>query len=206
MSPVLAAAVALALLAAYGLIGFGWRGWLQHRRTGSTGLHGISGRVGSVEWIAGVGFVVAIVVTVVGPGLQFLKIVAPLSVRHAEWTHITGFAAAAVGIALTVWAQLEMGDSWRVGVDVNETTELVQNRVFGYVRNPIYAAILVFEFGISLLATNFVTIAGLVLAIAALELQVRRVEEPYLLAKHGPAYRRYTASVGRFIPGVGLIG
>jgi protein-S-isoprenylcysteine O-methyltransferase Ste14 len=47
--------------------------------------------------------------------------------------------------------------------------------------------------------------AGLVLAIAALELQVRRVEEPYLLGKHGAAYRSYTASVGQFIPGVGLI-
>ena len=206
MSPVVSAAVALALLAAFGLLGFGWRAWLQHRRTGSTGFRGISGRVGSLEWIAGVGFVVALIVTLVGPALQFLKIVAPLSFRHAEWTHITGFAAAAVGIALTVWAQLEMGDSWRVGVDVNETTELVQNRVFGYVRNPIYTAILVVEFGISFLATNFVTIAGLVLAIAALELQVRRVEEPYLLAKHGPAYSRYTASVGRFIAGVGLIG
>jgi protein-S-isoprenylcysteine O-methyltransferase Ste14 len=45
----------------------------------------------------------------------------------------------------------------------------------------------------------------LVLAIAALELQVRRVEEPYLLGKHGAAYRSYTASVGQFIPGVGLI-
>jgi len=47
--------------------------------------------------------------------------------------------------------------------------------------------------------------AGLVLAIAALELLVRRVEEPYLLGKHGAAYCRYTASIGRFIPGVGLI-
>jgi protein-S-isoprenylcysteine O-methyltransferase Ste14 len=206
MSPVVVAVVALALLAAFGLLGFGWRAWLQHRRTGSTGFRGISGRVGSVEWIAGVGFVMALVVTIVGPALQFLKILAPLSVRHAEWIHITGLAAAAVGIALTVWAQLDMGDSWRVGVDVNETTELVQNRVFGYVRNPIYSAMLVFEFGIALLATNFVTIAGLILAITALELQVRHVEEPYLLAKHGAAYRRYAATVGRFIPGVGLIG
>jgi protein-S-isoprenylcysteine O-methyltransferase Ste14 len=49
-----------------------------------------------------------------------------------------------------------------------------------------------------------VAIAGLILAVAALELQVRRVEEPYLRDKHGAAYRGYTASVGRFIPGVGL--
>jgi protein-S-isoprenylcysteine O-methyltransferase Ste14 len=64
---------------------------------------------------------------------------------------------------------------------------------------------LAFDVGIALLTPNFVTIAGLILAVAALELQVRRVEEPDLLDKHGVAYRGYTASVGRFIPGVGLI-
>ncbi len=112
---------------------------------------------------------------------------------------------ATVGIGLTVWAQLAMGDSWRIGVDSEETTELVHSGIFGLVRNPIYAAILVFDFGIALLATNLVTTAGLLLVLAALELQVRRVEEPYLLAKHGGHCRDYTARVGRFVPGVGLI-
>jgi protein-S-isoprenylcysteine O-methyltransferase Ste14 len=64
---------------------------------------------------------------------------------------------------------------------------------------------LTFDVGIALLTPNFVTIAGLILAVVALELQVRRVEEPYLLCEHGEAYRAYTASVGRFIPGVGLL-
>ena len=36
--------VALALFAVFGLLGFGWRSWLQRRRTGSTGFRGISGR------------------------------------------------------------------------------------------------------------------------------------------------------------------
>ena len=48
--------VALVLFAVFGLLGFGWRSWLQHRRTGSTGFRGVTGRVGSVEWFAGVGF------------------------------------------------------------------------------------------------------------------------------------------------------
>jgi protein-S-isoprenylcysteine O-methyltransferase Ste14 len=202
---VAAAQVALALLAVFGLLGFAWRAWLQRRRTGSTGFRGISGRTGSVEWVAGVGFVVALVVTVAGPLLQLFGVITPLSLAQAAWIQLTGIALAVLGIALTVWSQLDMGDSWRVGVDADETTELVQTRVFGLVRNPIYTAMLVFDFGIALLTVNFVTIAGLVLAITALELQVRRVEEPYLLAKHGAAYRRYTASVGRFIPGVGLM-
>ncbi|GFG50968.1 hypothetical protein MAGR_24090 [Mycolicibacterium agri] len=44
--------VALALFATFAVLGFGWRSWLQYRRTGSTGFRGISGRVGSVEWFA----------------------------------------------------------------------------------------------------------------------------------------------------------
>jgi protein-S-isoprenylcysteine O-methyltransferase Ste14 len=205
MSPVVAAVVALALLAVFGLLGFAWRAWLQRRRTGSTGFRGMNGRLGSAEWVAGLGFVIALVVAVVGPVLQLSGVITPLSVLHAEWIQVAGIALAGLGIVLTVWAQLDMGESWRVGVDASETTALVRTRVFGWVRNPIYSAMLIFDFGIALVTPNFVTIAGLVLAIAALELQVRRVEEPYLLGKHGEAYRGYTARVGRFIPGVGLI-
>jgi protein-S-isoprenylcysteine O-methyltransferase Ste14 len=205
MSPVSAAAAALALLTVFGLLGFVWRAWLQHRRTGSTGFRGVSGRIGSVEWFAGLGFLVALVVAVVGPTLQLSGVITPLPVLDADWIQIVGIALALLGIVLTVWAQLDMGDSWRVGVDDSETTALVHTGMFGRVRNPIYTAMLTFDLGIALLTPNFVTIAGLILAVAALELQVRRVEEPYLLHKHGAVYRGYTASVGRFIPGVGLL-
>jgi protein-S-isoprenylcysteine O-methyltransferase Ste14 len=205
MSPTVAALVALALLTVFGALGFVWRAWLQRRRTGSTGFRGISGRIGSAEWVAGLGFALALVFAVVGPVLQLLGLIAPLPVVHADWIQITGIALAVLGIALTVWAQLDMGDSWRVGVDESETTALVHTGMFGRVRNPIYTAMLTFDLGIALVTPNFVTLAGLILAVGALELQVRRVEEPYLLGKHGEAYRGYTASVGRFIPGVGLL-
>jgi protein-S-isoprenylcysteine O-methyltransferase Ste14 len=205
MSPNSAAVVALALLGVFGLLGFVWRAWLQHRRTGSTGFRGISGRMGSAEWVAGVGFVVALAVAVVGPVRQLSGVITPLPVLHADGIQIAGIVLALLGIVLTVWAQLDMGDSWRVGVDQRESTALVHTGMFGRVRNPIYTAMLTFDVGIALLTPNFVTIAGLILAVTALELQVRRVEEPYLLGKHGEAYRGYTASVGRFIPGVGLL-
>jgi protein-S-isoprenylcysteine O-methyltransferase Ste14 len=205
MSPAVAAVVALALLTVFGLLGFAWRAWLQRRRTGSTGIRGTRGRIGSAEWVAGLGFVIALVVAVLGPVLQLSGVITPLSLLHADGIQVTGIALAVLGIVLTVWAQLDMGDSWRVGVDESETTALVHTGLFGRVRNPIYTAMLTFDLGIALLTPNFVTLAGAVLAVAALELQVRRVEEPYLRSKHGEAYRGYTASVGRFIPGVGLL-
>ena len=52
---------------------------------------------------------------------------------------------------------------------------------------------------------NPVALIGFVLLLATIELQVRVVEEPYLAAVHGDSYRDYTASVGRFVPGLGLI-
>lgn len=53
--------------------------------------------------------------------------------------------------------------------------------------------------------SNLVALAGFILLVATLEVHVRRVEEPYLLRTHSAVYRGYTASVGRFVPGVGLI-
>lgn len=52
---------------------------------------------------------------------------------------------------------------------------------------------------------NAVSLAGLALTFAAVELFARRVEEPHLVAVHGDAYRAYTRAVGRFLPGVGRL-
>ena len=98
-----------------------------------------------------------------------------------------------------------MGNSWRIGVDASETTSLVRHGVFGLVRNPIYAAMFVFWLGSTLIAPNIVAIVGYVLLTVSIELQVRFVEEPYLLKVHGESYREYASTVGRFVPRTGLI-
>jgi protein-S-isoprenylcysteine O-methyltransferase Ste14 len=205
MAATTAASIALVLFAVFGVLGFGWRSWLQYRRTGSSGFRATSGRIGSTEWIAGVGVAVALMVAVSAPILQRVNLIAPLGALSEVWLQVAGIAVAIVGIAATVYAQLEMGDSWRLGVDVRESTTLVRTGVFGRVRNPIYTAMFAFGLGIALVTPNLVACAGFILLVAAIELQVRRVEEPHLLRTHGDAYRAYTATVGRFIPGVGLI-
>ncbi|BBY82933.1 isoprenylcysteine carboxylmethyltransferase family protein [Mycolicibacterium pulveris] len=195
--------VALVLFGVFALLGFGWRSWVQRRRTGSTGFRGISGRIGSVEWFAGVGFVVAMAAAVCAAILQLLGVVAPLAALDRPWLNVVGVVLAAVGIAATVYAQLDMGDSWRIGVDARERTALVRTGVFAVVRNPIFTAMLVFGLGIALVTPNVVALAGFVILVVTIELQVRAVEEPYLLAVHGDTYREYTARVGRFVPGLG---
>jgi hypothetical protein len=129
MRATIAADIALVLFAVFGILGFGWRSWLQYRRTGSTGFRGTSGRIGSTEWIAGLGFVVALMVAVTSAILQRANVIQPISILTAVWTQFAGIAGAMIGIAATVYAQLEMGDSWRIGVDEQETTTLVHRRV-----------------------------------------------------------------------------
>lgn len=116
-------AVALALFAVFAALGFGWRSWEQRRRTGSTGFRGVSGRLGSIEWFAGVGFIVSMGAALFAPILQLLGVVAPLAALDHAWLHISGAMIAIVGIAATVYAQLDMGDSWRIGVDPSETVQ-----------------------------------------------------------------------------------
>ena len=50
--------------------------------------------------------------------------------------------------------------------------------------------------GIVLMAPTWVSAAALTALIAAVQLQVRTAEEPYLLTTHGDAYAGYAARTG----------
>jgi protein-S-isoprenylcysteine O-methyltransferase Ste14 len=197
--------IALGLYALYMALAFGLRTWLQLRRTGESGFKGISGRPGSLEWIAGVLFVVAIAVGVAAPVLDVAGALEPLDALDSAGVRATGVAIFLVGLVGTVYAQVAMGDSWRIGVDEEERTALVTSGPFALVRNPIFAAMVPASLGLALLVPNVAALAGLAALWLVLEIQVRLVEEPYLLRAHGDAYREYAARVGRFVPGLGRL-
>ncbi len=199
------AELALALYVVYGGLTFGVRTLVQIRRTGSRGFHGVGGRPGSAEWFAGVGFVVALAVGFTAPLLALLDVVEPIAALDVTPLHVAGVALAVAGIATTFAAQVAMGTSWRIGVDPGERTALVTTGPFALVRNPIFAAMLPTALGLTLMVPSWIALVGLVGLVLALELQVRAVEEPYLLAVHGDAYATYAARVGRFVPGVGRL-
>ncbi|WP_078282982.1 methyltransferase family protein [Mycobacteroides franklinii] len=197
------AMAALALYLVFIAAGLGWKSYRQWRATGSTGFRGFHGSPGSREWLAGMGFIAAIAVTLLAPILQLTGLVSPLATLDNRPVHIAGIALAVSGIVATIGAQQTMGESWRVGVDTRETTTLVSTGVFGWVRNPIFTAMLTFAAGAALMTPNPLAFSGFALLATSIELQVRAVEEPYLLAAHGATYREYGTRVGRFLPGIG---
>jgi protein-S-isoprenylcysteine O-methyltransferase Ste14 len=199
------AALALILYVLYLALAFGLRTAIQLRSTGSSGFHGIDGEIGSVTWLAGVGFVVALVLGLAAPVLALLDVVSPIDALDRRGLHATGIALAVTGTVATLLAQFAMGDSWRIGVDPQERTALVTSGPFALVRNPIFAAMLPTALGLVLMVPSAIAILGLVVLIASLEVQVRIVEEPYLRSVHGQRYADYARRVGRFLPGLGKL-
>lgn len=110
---------------------------------------------------------------------------------------------AVAGVLLSLAAQHNMGASWRIGVDPSERTALVTGGLFAHIRNPIFTGMLAVTAGLVGMVPTAISVLALACLLAAVQIQVRVVEEPYLIATHGPAYRRYAAQAGRFLPGTG---
>lgn len=196
---------ALAIYAVFLLLAFGLRAIVHYRRTGTTGYVGLTGDVFSMDWCAGVLFAVAVVASGLAPIAQLAGALEPWPGLDTAVGHRLGIALGLLGIVGTLWAQFAMGASWRIGVDHDARTELVSRGPFRFVRNPIFTWMTFASAGLALLTPNVLAIGSFVTLLVALELQVRMVEEPYLLQTHGDAYRRYAAATGRFLPGIGRL-
>ncbi len=172
-------------------LAFGWRSLRQRRQTGSPGFVALR-EWGLVATAAGVALVLGVVGLAAGTWTASDVAGSALSVL--------GAAAMAAGLVLTLLAQVQMGASWRIGVDLRERTALVTSGLFGRVRNPIFSAMLLFALGNAVAVPAPLVLLGAALLSAGIVVQVLAVEEPHLRRVHGQEYLRYAASAGRFLP------
>ncbi len=131
---------------------------LQLRRTGGTGLKGVSGKPGSIEWLAGVGMVVAIVLGVTAAVLAASGDVEAVDALDSAGLHAAGIVLYALGLATIVFSQQWMGRSWRIGVNEHERTPLVTGGPFRLVRNPIYTGMIVTSAGLALMVPSLLSL------------------------------------------------
>lgn len=195
--------VALLTYGVFAALAFGLRSAIQLKRTGSTGFRGFSGRPGSIEWFAGRGFTLAMVAGLLAPLIDLAGWLPRIGLLDQPAVAWCAFGVALAGGGLVLWAQLSMGDSWRIGVDAGESTPLVTDGLFAVVRNPIFSGMMVVFAGLALMVPNVMAFVALAALVLSIEAQVRLVEEPYLLRSHGAAYRGYAAATGRFVPYLG---
>jgi protein-S-isoprenylcysteine O-methyltransferase Ste14 len=197
------AEVAIGLLVVFAVFTFGVRIAIQVRRTGKTGLIGMRESAGIADWGSGILFVAGMVMGALSPILVLSDVLNPISGLDVGVLHAIGIVLAVIGGLAVFGAQLGMGESWRIGVSDEERTDLVTGGWFSLCRNPIYTSMIIGWLGLALLVPTWLGFAAVAVVVAGLELQVRFVEEPYLVRAHGEGYRAYARRVGRFLPGIG---
>lgn len=91
-----------------------------------------------------------------------------------------------------------MGRSWRIGVDKDVKTDLVQDGLFAISRNPIFLGMRIMLIGFFLVLPNALTFAIWLLGDALMQIQVR-LEEAHLREIHSDLYNAYARRVRRWL-------
>lgn len=180
---------------------FVWRSWLVYRRTGinpfvlghSDSAHDFLGRIFKLVIVA---LVLDVLLYAFWPsGHAWLEPIEGLS--HA-WLAVVGVILLVISWLWIVVAQAQMGNAWRIGIDQERATELIEHGVFGLSRNPIFVGMRLSLLGFFLSMPDSVSLVVLVLGEVLIQVQVR-LEEEHLEQLHGEAYAAYRHRVRRWM-------
>ncbi len=130
---------------------------------------------------------------------SFWGFISYVSVLDRVSIQTVGFALGVAFLVLMSLARLNLGSSWRIGLDLETEDPLVTDGFYRFTRNPYFAFLLGLQFSIILVVPTAVTIFAFIQSYLLLSLQVRQ-EEPFLHDKYGDEYDIYRENTGRFFP------
>jgi protein-S-isoprenylcysteine O-methyltransferase Ste14 len=113
----------------------------------------------------------------------------------------------AVGAAIylrCVWDFMTRGAG--IPMPIDHPRQLVVSGLYRYVRNPMYLGVLLFLLGEALFLQYPAFAIYAAVWFGFVNLFVLLYEEPNLRRRFGESYARYTAAVGRWIPGRRYVG
>jgi len=191
----------LAYLLIYFAIAFGLPTYRVWKRTGvnpvtfgnSGNAHDYIGQLFKIVLLALVAVVVAH--TFFTSSRPFLL---PVTWLEISWVQSLGYALLVLSLIWIIIAQVQMGNSWRIGIDEEKQTDLVTAGLFKWSRNPIFLGMLATLLGIFLVMPNALTLLFAVLGYVLIQIQVR-LEETFLESKQGAKYNEYRAKVRRWL-------
>lgn len=190
-----------AYLVSYFAVAILWRSIAVWRRTGINPY--VMGRSDSAYDYIGVIFklvfgLLALAILLFSVFSRFYIYAMPIAWLDYAFIRWTGLVLLFVSFAWTALSQIQMGASWRIGIDRENRTELVGKGIFTVSRNPIFLGMRVSLLAIFLTIPSAITLLALVLGDVLLQIQAR-LEEEHLRNLHGEAYENYRREVRRWI-------
>lgn len=122
----------------------------------------------------------------------------PIQYLQHEWIKYAGLFLVHASFAWIVIAQYHMKQSWRIGIDEKNQTELITNGFFSISRNPIFLGMILSTAGIFLIIPNAVTFFTTASTYIIIQIQIR-LEEQHLEKQHGASYQAYRKKVRRLL-------
>lgn len=122
----------------------------------------------------------------------------PIEYLESDQLKFTGLVLLFVSFLWTSIGQYQMSESWRIGIDYEETTKLVSNGLFKYSRNPIFLGVLISYLGTFLIIPNILSFSMMLVTFVTIQTQVR-LEEEYLESVQGKEYLNYKSQVRRWL-------
>ena len=176
------------------------RSYLIWKRTGvnpltfskSDDAHGYNGKV--FTFISILEFVVVFIYAFKNEWYQYLL---PFWYLENSYLLYIGWGLLLLSLVLVWIAQSQMANSWRIGIDENNKTELVTNGLFAYSRNPIFLGVMIANVGLLFIIPNAFTLLILALSAVSINTQIR-LEEAFLKSSHGKEYQDYLNQVRRW--------
>lgn len=141
--------------------------------------------------------VVVFILNVFAPGF-YQKFLLPISYMQNPTVFYIGLVLLHLSMFWIFIAQMQMGKSWRIGIDEKNKTEFVTKGLFSLSRNPIFLGMIVAIFAAFLLLPNlftfFIAFAGYII----IQIQIR-LEEEFLQKQFGNEYIHYKTKTRRLI-------
>jgi protein-S-isoprenylcysteine O-methyltransferase Ste14 len=109
-----------------------------------------------------------------------------------------GITLCFIGLTIFLLALISFGKSWRIGIDEDNSNDLVTTGMFQYSRNPIFLFMDLYFTGMMLIYPNIVFIVIAICTLTGIHLQILR-EEKFLLKKFGEKYIAYKKQTRRYI-------
>jgi len=101
------------------------------------------------------------------------------------------------GFVIFIIALINMGNSWRLGIDDKNPGKLVTSGIFSISRHPIYLFFNLYFFGAFFVSGDLIFIIFAILLLFVMHIQMLR-EEHFLLSVYGSAYKDYMDNVSRY--------
>ena len=122
----------------------------------------------------------------------------PISYLMKEVFMIVGLILIHLSLLWISVAQYQMSNSWRIGIDENNKTELITKGLFSYSRNPIFLGMIVSVTGIFFILPNAITFFLMLSTYIVIQIQIR-LEEKFLEKQHGQEYLSYKQTTKRLL-------